>query len=267
MGRYGDADAAYSWFLANGLSSNVKGLAAKISVMGKGTSTRGGLDVAWIMGEMFETVAGQPIDVGYFVTLQGSKIRKANSHDEFILGITSADSSFLADGGELRWENKLMGRVGQGAISKKNPWYPRLPIRRGRLSFRSAQKRNPSCIRIGTSRKNYLPRSKRPEWVAVGLLGKLRVRDDGTCRVDEYCMPNEDGIATAASSGYRVMERTGPIRFSSVSIDVGLELQPLPRGVCRAQCRASRRSYVLQRLISLRRNGRNLCSVRNRDVI
>ncbi|WP_245583851.1 peptidase G2 autoproteolytic cleavage domain-containing protein [Paenibacillus terrigena] len=26
----------------------------------------------------------------------------------------------------------------------------------------------------------YIPRSQRLEWIAVGLLGKLRVRDDGT---------------------------------------------------------------------------------------
>ncbi|GAA3324898.1 hypothetical protein GCM10020331_054600 [Ectobacillus funiculus] len=51
---------------------------------------------------------------------------------------------------------------------------------------------------------------KRPEWVAVGMLGKLLIRDDGTCKVNSYCQPNDDGIATASDKGYRVMERTGP---------------------------------------------------------
>ncbi|MFE4403911.1 peptidase G2 autoproteolytic cleavage domain-containing protein, partial [Bacillus subtilis] len=56
----------------------------------------------------------------------------------------------------------------------------------------------------------YIPRSQRPEWVAVGLLGKLLVRDDGTCEVNSYCKSNDEGIATKANQGYRVLERTGP---------------------------------------------------------
>ena len=58
--------------------------------------------------------------------------------------------------------------------------------------------------------KEYIPRLKRPEWVAVGLLGQLLVRDDGTCKPGKYCMPNSEGIATASNKGYRVMKRTGP---------------------------------------------------------
>lgn len=50
----------------------------------------------------------------------------------------------------------------------------------------------------------------RPEWVAVGLLGQLLIRDDGTCKPDGYCLPNDDGIATSSVTGYRVMQRTGP---------------------------------------------------------
>jgi hypothetical protein len=51
---------------------------------------------------------------------------------------------------------------------------------------------------------------KRPEWVAVGMLGKLLVRDDGTCKPGEYCISNNEGIATASDKGYRVIKRTGP---------------------------------------------------------
>ncbi|MCL2388643.1 MAG: hypothetical protein FWC89_14015 [Defluviitaleaceae bacterium] len=45
--------------------------------------------------EMFEWADGNPTDedrVGYFVTLEGSKIRKANAEDEFVLGVVSGDS-------------------------------------------------------------------------------------------------------------------------------------------------------------------------------
>ncbi|MGM1033417.1 MAG: SHOCT domain-containing protein [Bacillota bacterium] len=45
---------------------------------------------------------------------------------------------------------------------------------------------------------------------ASALFGKLLVRDDGTCKAGSYCGPNEEGIATTADKGYRVMKRTGP---------------------------------------------------------
>ncbi|MNF00295.1 hypothetical protein D3C80_1991060 [compost metagenome] len=38
-------------------------------------------------------------------------------------------------------------------------------------------------------------------------MGKLLVRDDGTCFAKGYCKPNDDGIATNSTNGYRVMKR------------------------------------------------------------
>ena len=57
--------------------------------------------------------------------------------------------------------------------------------------------------------KEYIPRSQRPEWSAVGLIGKLVCIDDGTAQVNGYVKVNDDSIATAASTPteYRVMER------------------------------------------------------------
>lgn len=57
--------------------------------------------------------------------------------------------------------------------------------------------------------QEYIPRLQRPEWVVVGLVGKLLIRDDGTCQPKGYCKPNDEGIATASAEGYRVMKRTG----------------------------------------------------------
>ena len=57
--------------------------------------------------------------------------------------------------------------------------------------------------------QTYTSRIDRPEWVAVGLLGQLLVRDDGTCMENGFCRPNRDGIAIASEEGYRVLERTG----------------------------------------------------------
>lgn len=190
MGKYGAAnDLEYSWYLANGLSPDLSGIAAKILQNGIGAA-----DIGWIGGgadyaEMFETVDGKPIDVGYFVTLVGKKIRKANGKDDYILGVTSANPAVLADGGELRWKGKYV----------TDEW--------GRIQYHNSQ---PVLNPKWDPTKEYVSRLNRPEWVAVGMIGKLLVRDDGTCQVDGYCRPNDKGIGTASTKGYRVMKRTGP---------------------------------------------------------
>ena len=55
----------------------------------------------------------------------------------------------------------------------------------------------------------YQPRTQRPEWAAVGLLGKLVAVDDGTCQVNGWATVGKGGkaIASAARTKYRVMAR------------------------------------------------------------
>lgn len=57
--------------------------------------------------------------------------------------------------------------------------------------------------------KEYIPRSKRKEWAAVGVIGKLPLRDDGTCMPGQYCKPADGGIATHSDekTKYYVMKR------------------------------------------------------------
>lgn len=46
----------------------------------------------------------------------------------------------------------------------------------------------------------YVPRSQRPEWATVSLLGKVYVRDDGACTVGQKCKPSATGIATPSTN-------------------------------------------------------------------
>ena len=58
--------------------------------------------------------------------------------------------------------------------------------------------------------EEYIPRSKRKEWAAVGFMGQFVVIDDGTCKVGKRCIVGDGGIATATTAttkGYRVMKR------------------------------------------------------------
>ena len=53
--------------------------------------------------------------------------------------------------------------------------------------------------------KEYIPRSSRPEWALVSLLGKVRVRDNGLCKVGSRCTC-ENGIAVPGKD-WIVLER------------------------------------------------------------
>jgi hypothetical protein len=52
----------------------------------------------------------------------------------------------------------------------------------------------------------YTPRSLRNEWTPVTLMGKIYVRDDGTCVVGQKCSCGSGGIAVPGT-GWRVMSR------------------------------------------------------------
>lgn len=58
--------------------------------------------------------------------------------------------------------------------------------------------------------EKYIARSKRKEWDVVGMLGKLYVRDDGTCGAGGYAKVGADGIATLSQepTNMYVMKRT-----------------------------------------------------------
>lgn len=109
MGQLGGpnpaVDLPFSWYLVNGAAQcDITGVVAKILNTGSACfdstvtasayiTAAGACDYA----EMFETIDGQPINVGHFVTLDGEKIRKANAIDDYILGVTSSRPGVLAD--------------------------------------------------------------------------------------------------------------------------------------------------------------------------
>ncbi|TXR98058.1 hypothetical protein DN390_20390 [Bacillus sp. SH7-1] len=211
MGRFGDATEANSWFIGNGTTNILRGLGAKwLASDGEmyidGTTyNTGGADFA----EMFETIDGNSIDVGYFVTLEEDKIKIATSSDDFILGISSATPSLLGNSAELSWH----GRYVLDAWGRRTYHEMTIPPRKDRKGNEIIPEHSeiqPVINPEWDPKREYIPRKKRAEWVPVGLIGKILVRDDGTCQVNEYCRPNNSGIATAADSGYRVMKRTGP---------------------------------------------------------
>jgi trimeric autotransporter adhesin len=121
----------------------------------------------------------------------------------------SATPAMIADASDLRW-HKLFVKDEWGRIQYHEVVVPEIKDNEGRVIQPAFTKTEPILNPEWDSSQEYISRLQRPEWVPVGLVGKLLVRDDGTCQPKGYCKPNNEGIATAAGHGYRVMKRTGP---------------------------------------------------------
>ena len=161
--------------------------------------------------EMFEWEDGNISNedrIGKFVTLDGDKIKLATSQDDYILGVVSGNPSIIGDSHDDQWagmfEKDIYGR----------PVYEKVTIPEEKDeegNIISPETINDQ-LKVSDKYKNdeeYIPRSKRPEWTAVGLLGKLICIDDGTAEINGYVRPNENSIATHAEekTKYRVMKR------------------------------------------------------------
>lgn len=135
--------------------------------------------------EYFEWSDSNSNNEGYFVSLTpGRKIQVSCTN---ILGIVSATLGVIGNAPQ-EWPKKYLLDEWGREIIDETTGLPKL---------------NPEYDEMQT----YIPRSERKEWSPVGMLGMLRVRDDGTCKVGGYCKPNEKGIATAAESGYYITNR------------------------------------------------------------
>lgn len=221
FGKFGVSPAEYSWALANGTSFSGMGLAAKILQNGNmfidGTYSSPCADYA----ELFEWVDGNPDNedrAGYFVTLDGEKIRKANQNDTFILGVVSGNPAILGDSAELHWNGKYktddFGRVLYHDVTVPAVTEQReakgdngKPEMKTVVITEEHTESQPILNPGWDSSQEYIPRLQRKEWTAVGVLGKLVVYDDGSCVAGGLCKPNESGIAANAPGGYRVMKR------------------------------------------------------------
>lgn len=189
----------------------------RTGVFATGSYSSSGADYA----ELFEWADANPNAedrAGYFVTLDGEKIRLAGPADDFVLGIVSGNPSVVGDVHDDQWQGMYLYDVFGCPLwedvevpdetmefpDQKDPTKTVTQvIRPAHMEHR--QKLNPDY----DSSQPYRPRTQRPEWDAVGMMGKLVAVDDGTCQVNGWCKPGEDGIATTSveRTHYRVMAR------------------------------------------------------------
>lgn len=223
---------------SNGSRTNAFRVTGKGKVYAAQTSMNTGADYA----EYFEWSDGNLKSedrVGYFVTFDdGNLIRKANSKDEYILGIISGNPSVVGNADEC-WVGRFVrddfGRyideefeyeevVGYEEVEEPEetitePEEPDKekdkPNKKDKDKEKEKDKPNKKNKakkekKTGTKWKEnpnydqtqtYVPRDQRAEWSAVGMLGVLSVYDDGTCVKNGYCTVKDGGIATACKYG------------------------------------------------------------------
>lgn len=122
---------------------------------------------------------------GLLVSLEGDKIVPAHGDD--ILGVVSAAPSVVGNNPQ-EWRGKYIRDI------------------YGRAQLDADGK---GILTDGYDRdRDYIPRSERPEWAAVGLVGRLIVRDNGSCIPGGYVSARR-GIAAASAkkTNVRVLRR------------------------------------------------------------
>ncbi len=231
IGKYNvEATAANGLFIIGNGSSSARSNAFRVTTAGatyaKGNYNASGADYA----EYFEWADGNPDNEdrrGYFVSMEGDKIRLANPDDDYILGVISGKPSVIGNSDPDDWHDHFLhdefGEFIMEKVKQKRvePYIQEVEeiyidgegIEVVRVVPRMLEREvteevdsyivNPDY----DPDKEYTPRADRPEWAAVGMLGVLVVRDDGTCLVNGYCKVADGGTATASESGWRVIKR------------------------------------------------------------
>lgn len=208
-----EEEISYAHIIGNGASTSSRSNAHTLDWNGNatfaGSVTGSGADYA----EYFEWFDGNPNNedrIGLIVTLDGEKIRLANSEDD-ILGVVSGTAMVVGDNVEWEWKDKYLrddyGRVITEMVEEFEYVINHETNETEKIStgFFPHKKLNPNY----DSSQKYKRRSDRPEWSTVGLIGKLHVTDDGTCVVGKYATVGNNGVATKSETktNMKVMKR------------------------------------------------------------
>ena len=203
-------NVGYYFVIGKGTSNTARANALRITATaayGVSSWNASGADYA----ELFEWLDGNPDTAdraGRFVTLEGEKIRLAGPDDGYILGVVSGNPSVVGDVHDDQWQGMYLYDI-FGRPLWEDVEVPEELDQDGTVlvpaRVEHRQRLNPAYD--GTQK--YVPRTQRPEWDAVGLLGKLVAVDDGTCRVNGWANVGDGGIAvhSARPTRYRVMAR------------------------------------------------------------
>lgn len=166
FGKYGETDTNDRLVVSNGTDAQNLQKTFYVTdtgdVWGKAWHNTGS-DIA----EYFEWTDGNPNNedrCGMLVSLQGDKIKLANTND--IFGAISAKASVIGNDDNGVWRGKY----------KTDIYGRRVKDEAG----------NDVLSDEYDPKQKYIPRSQRQEWAVVGVLGRVIIRDNGKCVPDGY---------------------------------------------------------------------------------
>ena len=215
MGNIQDTSNAYNIIIGNSYDTSNRANGLTIDASGnvaiQGTVSSAGADYA----EYFEWLDGNPEAedrIGLLVQLNGDKIELATGTD--ILGVVSGTATVLGDDAEWTWQGRYLkddfGRLimEEKVIEEEVDEFDEIT---GEVIGKKIETKTVIAPKVNPDydpNKPYINRANRPEWDAIGMMGKLFVRDDGSAVVNGY-VSAVNGIATASSekTNMRVMER------------------------------------------------------------
>ena len=129
------------------------------------------------------------------MALENNQIRQAQAGDT-VIGVVSANPAMIGDAAELEWNQKYLKDEFGRTITESYycwEWTDSEGKTHSRFSFDDCRDVPANAIRHDTDAQRsdltrpvlnpafdpnskYVPRSQRPEWDPVGLVGKLRIR-------------------------------------------------------------------------------------------
>lgn len=206
-----------AFVIGNGTSSTSTSNAFRVTYEGNVYATSSSINTGADYAEYFEwqdSNLNNEDRRGYFVTLDDNKIKVAEPND-YILGAISGQPAIIGNGDE-DWRGRYVLDEFGAFITEEFEYEEKIPETIIDEETGEAIIEIKTVIKTGVKYKEnpdydpslpYVQRADRPEWAAVGMMGVLSVRDDGTCQVNGYCKVAEGGIATASETGYRVVKR------------------------------------------------------------
>ena len=209
FGKYGINTDSCSLALANGTAVKTPGLAFKVLSDGSVHADKEYTSPCADYAEYFEWADGNPNNedrVGYFVKLKDGKIVLCNDFDT-PLGIVSATPAIIGDSGEMHWQGKYI-TDDFGRIQYHDVPVPAETDEDGNTITEEHIETQPILNPDWNPEQEYIPRKDRPEWSAVGVLGKLIVYDDGILQSGDICRCGASGKAVKSiENGYTVLKR------------------------------------------------------------
>lgn len=240
QGKYNVEDTTSAFIIGNGTDTSARSNAFSVKFNGvvKAASTITASTTA-DYAEFFEWLDENPNNedrVGYFVTLDGNRIKIASDNDDYILGIVSGEPFVLGNGDCDTWNGMYLHDEFRRTIYEPAPKVEEVEIKEEReetyIDEETGEEKTRTVeVVVGHEFKEvegefdgirpklnpeydntqqYISRFDRKEWSPVGMLGVLAVRHDGTAKVNGYVTVNKDGIATACDrsieNSYRVIK-------------------------------------------------------------